>query len=147
MDAPPPQEDCRSFVAVAQLLLDAGVHAPAVLAADLDRGFLLLTDLGHADVSAMRSMRKARRRCTATRRQRSCAGNSPAATECCRRTTETLLERELELFPDWYVAKHLGVALTAAQKSDARPGVREDSRTTTSRRPRCSCIAITIRAT
>ena len=32
MDAPPPQEDCRPFVAVASLLTDAGVHAPAVLA-------------------------------------------------------------------------------------------------------------------
>src|SRR5256885_15337724 len=46
MDAPPPQEDCRPYVAVARLLAAAGVYAPAVLAADLDRGFLLLTDLG-----------------------------------------------------------------------------------------------------
>src|SRR5215468_6849432 len=46
MDAPPPQEDCRPFVAAAKLLTAAGVHAPAVLAADLARGFLLLTDLG-----------------------------------------------------------------------------------------------------
>ena len=46
MDAPPPQEDCRPFVKVAQMLDEAGVHVPQVLAADLDRGFLLLTDLG-----------------------------------------------------------------------------------------------------
>ena len=46
MDAPPPQEDCRPFVRVAALMLDAGLHAPRVVAQDLERGFLLLTDLG-----------------------------------------------------------------------------------------------------
>ena len=40
-------EDCRPFVHVARLLRDAGVNAPEVLAEDLPRGFLLLTDLGH----------------------------------------------------------------------------------------------------
>ncbi len=46
MDAPPPREDCRPFVHVATLMRDAGVNAPQVLAQDLARGFLLLTDLG-----------------------------------------------------------------------------------------------------
>ncbi|HET7394827.1 MAG TPA: phosphotransferase, partial [Gammaproteobacteria bacterium] len=46
MDAPPPQEDCRPFIQVAELLRNAGVHAPEVLAQDLEQGFLLLTDLG-----------------------------------------------------------------------------------------------------
>ncbi|MGM0632043.1 MAG: aminoglycoside phosphotransferase family protein [Pseudomonadota bacterium] len=48
MDAPPEQEDCRPFVLVAQRLLAHGVPAPAVLAADLDEGFLLLQDFGDA---------------------------------------------------------------------------------------------------
>src|SRR5215471_11161038 len=46
MDAPPPKEDCRPFVRVAHLLAAAGLHAPAVFAEDLARGFLLLSDLG-----------------------------------------------------------------------------------------------------
>ena len=46
MDAPPPQEDCRPFVQVAALLAAAGVHVPRILAQDLERGFLLLSDLG-----------------------------------------------------------------------------------------------------
>jgi len=46
MDAPPPREDCRPFVRVASLLADAGVHAPVVHAEDLERGYLLLSDLG-----------------------------------------------------------------------------------------------------
>ena len=46
MDAPPPMENCGPFVHVAQLLRDAGVHAPEVHAQDLELGFLLLEDLG-----------------------------------------------------------------------------------------------------
>lgn len=46
MDAPPPREDCRPFVRVAQQLLAHGVPAPAVLAAELDEGYLLLEDFG-----------------------------------------------------------------------------------------------------
>lgn len=48
MDAPPPDEDVRPFVAVAGLLAELGFSAPAVLAADAEAGFLLLEDLGDA---------------------------------------------------------------------------------------------------
>ena len=48
MDAPPPQEDCRPFVRIAKLLLDAGLNVPTVLAEDVENGFLLLSDLGDA---------------------------------------------------------------------------------------------------
>src|SRR5688572_30664784 len=46
MDAPPQREDCRPYVRVARLLRAAGVNAPQVIAQDLERGFLLLTDFG-----------------------------------------------------------------------------------------------------
>ncbi len=46
MDAPPPHEDPRPFVAVAEWLGAAGLSAPKILARDLDRGLLLLGDLG-----------------------------------------------------------------------------------------------------
>ena len=46
MDAPPPQEDVRPFVHVAGLIQRAGLHGPAILAADEAQGFLLLSDLG-----------------------------------------------------------------------------------------------------
>ena len=47
MDAPPPQEDVRPFVHIAGLIGAAGLHGPRVLASDVERGFLLLDDLGH----------------------------------------------------------------------------------------------------
>ena len=46
MDAPPPHEDPRPFVAVAEWLVGIGLSAPEILARDLDQGLLLLGDFG-----------------------------------------------------------------------------------------------------
>jgi len=46
MDAPPPHEDPRPFIAVAEWLVSRGLSAPQILAHDLDRGMLLLADFG-----------------------------------------------------------------------------------------------------
>jgi len=48
MDAPPPHEDPRPFVAVADWLVSVGLSAPQVIGRDLERGLLLLTDFGNA---------------------------------------------------------------------------------------------------
>ena len=116
MDAPPQQEDCRPFVHVAALLQQAGVHAPRIHAQDLEQGFLLLSDLGtltyleelnpeSANALFADAFSALIRWQLATR-----AGELPPY-------DEALLRRELQLFPDWYVARHLGVALSAAQSA------------------------------
>jgi aminoglycoside/choline kinase family phosphotransferase len=46
MDAPPPHEDPRPFIAVAEWLASVGLSAPRILARDLERGLLLLADFG-----------------------------------------------------------------------------------------------------
>jgi aminoglycoside/choline kinase family phosphotransferase len=46
MDAPPPHEDPRPFIAVAEWLASVGLSAPQILARDLDKGLLLLGDFG-----------------------------------------------------------------------------------------------------
>ena len=46
MDAPPPQEDVRPFLHVAAVFGATGVSVPHVIAQDIERGFLLLSDLG-----------------------------------------------------------------------------------------------------
>ncbi|MDH3639245.1 MAG: phosphotransferase, partial [Gammaproteobacteria bacterium] len=48
MDAPPEHEDIGAFMAVGRRLLELGLNVPAVIAADPERGFLLMTDLGSA---------------------------------------------------------------------------------------------------
>jgi hypothetical protein len=115
MDAPPPMENCGPFVAVAHLLHEAGVHAPRVLALDLARGFLLLSDLGTTTYLAALDAGNAHELYLAAidalvRFQRtSREGVLPPY-------DEALLRRELDLFPDWYVARHLGRALDDGQR-------------------------------
>jgi aminoglycoside/choline kinase family phosphotransferase len=116
MDAPPPREDCRPFAKIAELLIGAGVHAPSVLASDLERGFLLLTDLGtrtYLDaLDASTAPALYAEACAALVRWQ-CASRNDVLPPYDR----ALLKRELDLFPDWYVAKHLGIILSPAQKA------------------------------
>jgi aminoglycoside/choline kinase family phosphotransferase len=116
MDAPPPREDCRPFVHVAALMGAAGINAPRVLAQDIARGFLLLTDLGPTTYLH--------------------ALDADNANDLFRDAIDTLLRwqlasrpdvlppydaallrRELELFPEWYVGRHLGQALTPDERA------------------------------
>jgi N-acetylmuramate 1-kinase len=53
MDAPPPHEDPRPFVAVAEWLVGSGLSAPEILARDLDKGLLLLGDFGNQRLREM----------------------------------------------------------------------------------------------
>ena len=114
MDAPPDKEDSRPFVHVAGLLRDAGLNAPQVLEADLAQGFLLLTDLGTTTyLSALN--------------EDSASTLFDDALDALVRWQlasrpgvlppydDALLRRELGLFPDWYLARHLGHALTERQ--------------------------------
>jgi len=106
MDAPPAKEDCGPFIRVAGIFADAGVHVPAIHAQDADNGFLLLEDLGNTTFLDF------------------FGANDPqvpyvAATDALIRIQRAsrpgvlpdydraLLERELHLFPDWYIARQL----------------------------------------
>ncbi len=120
MDAPPEHEDCRPFLKVAALFHESGVHVPEVYAQDVAQGFLLLSDLGNTtylnvlnDTTAPRLYHDANTALVGIQRI-----SRPGVLPDYDRT---LLERELNLFPDWYVAKHLGATLddrqTAALKS------------------------------
>ncbi len=115
MDAPPQQEDCRPFIHVAALLEEAGLNAPRVLAQDLERGFLLLSDLGSTtylaalDESSADALFADAIDALVKWQLASRPGALPAY-------DEALLRRELDLFPDWYVARHLGVTLTDPQR-------------------------------
>jgi aminoglycoside/choline kinase family phosphotransferase len=113
MDAPPPMEDCRPYVRVAELLAGAGVHAPEVLAADLERGFLLLTDLGSETyLAALDEISAPRLYADAT--SALIRWQSATREDTLRPYDEALLMRELALFPEWYVGRHLGRTLSAA---------------------------------
>lgn len=120
MDAPPGQEDCLPFVRVAGYLEAMRLNAPRVIAANLDDGFLLLTDLGtrlyldelrrnpdaagrlYADaISALLTMQ---RRGTAYQSSLPPYDND-------------LLRFELSLFHDWLCGKHLQLSFTATDEA------------------------------
>jgi aminoglycoside/choline kinase family phosphotransferase len=115
MDAPPAREDSRPFVKVAGLLREAGLNAPIILEADIEQGFLLVTDLGTR--SYLDALQEGDPRPlfadAATALVHWQAASKPGVLP---EYDEALLRRELALFPDWYVARHLGVELTRAQR-------------------------------
>jgi aminoglycoside/choline kinase family phosphotransferase len=115
MDAPPQHEDCRPFLHIAKLFEATGVHVPHVYAQSLEQGFLLLSDLGNT-----------------TYLQALCSGGLAhelygAATDALIKIQlasrdnelppydEALLLREMRLFPEWYIGKHLNATLTDKQ--------------------------------
>ncbi len=119
MDAPPDKENCQPFVDIAALLAQAGLRVPDVLAWDPPQGFMLLSDLGtqtmldaiqpdvplantalyHQAVDTLITLQRA-----------SQPGVLPAY-------DAAVLQRELNLFPDWYIAQHKGVTLTDTQRA------------------------------
>jgi aminoglycoside/choline kinase family phosphotransferase len=119
MDAPPEREDCRPFIHVAKLLEQAGLNAPRVLEHDLDQGFLLLSDLGTTTyLDALQRPDGG----TLADRLFAEATDALVQWQLASRPGElppydsTLLARELELFPEWYLGRHLGIELTPRQR-------------------------------
>lgn len=117
MDAPPPQEDVRPFVKVAELFSATGVSVPAILAKDTERGFLLLSDLGSTTYLQQLNPDTAHKLyidaidALILLQVQSRAGVLPVY-------DRELLHRELMLFPDWYITRHLKATLTDAQSAD-----------------------------
>jgi aminoglycoside/choline kinase family phosphotransferase len=115
MDSPPERENVPAFIEVAGLLRDAGVTVPAIVAQDVANGFLLISDLG-----------------TTTYLQRLDADNasfmySDAVDALIKfqlhsqpgvlpEFDRAFVMRELNLFPEWFVEKHLGVSMSDAQR-------------------------------
>lgn len=117
MDAPPPQEDVRPFVQVAQLFGATGVTVPQVLAQDIEHGFLLLSDLGNTTYLKQLNADTAHKlyidaiEALVLLQAQSRPGKLPAY-------DRELLQRELMLFPDWYLGKHLNATLDEKQTAD-----------------------------
>ena len=120
MDAPPQHENCRPFVDMARALHAGGVRVPEVLAWDEAQGFMLLTDLGHTtflstlDVdqpllpSNAARYRAALDELITLQRVATPAGLPPY--------DDALLQRELDLFPQWYLTQLRGLTLSEDQQ-------------------------------
>lgn len=112
MDAPPDKEDSRPFLLVAGMIRSASVHAPDCRATDLEQGFLLLEDLGNltylgelerAPEQADRLYRDAMH---SLAKMQAALGREAATLP---HYDEALLNREMALFTDWLLDRHLGL--------------------------------------
>lgn len=115
MDAPPQHEDCQPFIDIDHRLRAAGVNAPEITAADPDLGFILMSDLGsqtYLDVldeslaeplyaDAINTLLQMQER---------------TRTDGLPEYDAQLLRAEMQLFPDWLLARHLDLTLDGAQQ-------------------------------
>ena len=113
MDSPPDKEDVRPWLRIRELLDAGGVRVPRVLAQDVDAGFLLLEDLGADTYLHVIGLHNADALLDAAVTQLlklqaiPCPDDLPAY-------DEALLARELHLFDEWYLGRHLGLSLDGA---------------------------------
>ncbi len=115
MDAPPERENVLGYVKVAEMLRQAGVSVPRIIATDYERGFMLLSDLGtttylqvldHDNASIMYAEAlEALSRFQLT-----------SAPDVLPEYDRAFLQREMSLFPEWYIGRHLNATLTDAQQ-------------------------------
>ena len=118
MDAPPEKENCEPFVRIARLMLDAGLYAPRILAWDEPQGFMLLDDIGSQtmmdvinrdDPQANHGLYMRALDALLTLQQSSRPSVLPPY-------DEALLQRELSLFPDWYLTQHRQLQIDSSQR-------------------------------
>jgi len=117
MDAPPEKEPCEQFIAVARKLRDAGLSAPEIIAQNPAEGFLVLTDFGGNDYLSQLSPES----------EGSLYGDALAALLLMQTRIDAadlplydaaLLNREMDLFHDWFLGKLLGVSLDPEQQAN-----------------------------
>jgi hypothetical protein len=124
MDAPPAQEDCAPFVKIAELMTQAGLNAPRVLAWDQAQGFMLLSDLGSQTmmdvIQQQASLDIVPQNGQLIHQLYMDAVDALIQWQLSSRPDvlpvydDALLSRELALFPDWYIAQHRGIAVDTA---------------------------------
>lgn len=118
MDAPPDKENSKPFVQVARLMQGAGLRVPEILAWDEPNGFLLLTDLGsHTMMQVIDSTAAPPLDLYLNAVDVLVQWQLASQPDVLPAYDNALLRRELELFPQWYVAEHRKVALDAAQRA------------------------------
>lgn len=115
MDAPPERENVPAFIHVAGLLQAADVNVPAIVARDVPNGFLLLSDLGTTTYLARLNVDNAPfmySDAVDTLIKFQLSSEAGVLPEFDR----AFVLREMNLFPEWFISKHLGVTMTPEQQ-------------------------------
>ncbi len=112
MDAPPDKEDCRPFMAVARAFARLGLNVPRILASDIRRGFLLLSDLGSDHYLQALNEQTVERLYGDAMGALRLLHAAPHEGANLPDYDRSLLLREMNLFRDWYLERHLGLGLS-----------------------------------
>jgi aminoglycoside/choline kinase family phosphotransferase len=114
MDAPPDKEDCGPFISIASTLAELGMNVPLILEADVRRGFLLMSDLGSVHYLQALNGQNVER----------LYGDAMHALQLLQTASvedagipdydRDLLLREMALFRDWYLVRHLQLTVSEA---------------------------------
>lgn len=118
MDAPPEHEDVGPYLHVSGLLSSIGVHVPAIHEVDRRQGFLLMEDLGSTPYLTALQQRE---------HAPTLYGDALAALRCMQIEglhltaelapyDEAVLQREMALLPEWFLARHLQIELTPEEQ-------------------------------
>ena len=119
MDAPPQHEPLDAFIQVDFLLLAAGLNVPKILEQNAADGFLLLSDLGNETYLMALNEHSANalyQDATDALMKMQLASKPDVLPNYDR----ALLQRELDLFPEWYLHKHLGIELNTQQQAQLK---------------------------
>ncbi|MBU3579183.1 phosphotransferase [Polynucleobacter sp. 73C-SIWE] len=119
MDAPPEHEPLDAFIRVDLLLSNAGLNVPKILEQNTAEGFLLLNDLGTKTfLSGLNSETADHLYADATHAlvQMQLASKPDVLPQY----DQALLQRELDLFPEWYLKKHLKIQLSDLQQTQLK---------------------------
>ncbi len=116
MDAPPDKEPCDQFILVADKLRAAGLSAPEIIARNLEQGFLILTDFGSSDYLSQLSPE------TEAELYRDALSalqlmQTRIAPDDLPPYDSALLQREMDLFHDWFLGKLMGISLGSEQQA------------------------------
>jgi len=117
MDAPPEREKIEPFIRIAHLFLKAGLQVPHILEEDLAQGFILLSDLGNRTYLAELNKN------TASGLYQD-ASNALIQLQLASKPStlphydSNLFQREMDLFPEWYLKQHLRIALSELERSE-----------------------------
>lgn len=119
MDAPPDKENTAPFIHVSHLLNSVGLNAPEILAANPEQGFLLLTDLGEEDyLSALNTGTAEVLYADALNALLEMQTRLLKSAQSLPKYDAEFLCQEMELFREWYLMRHCGLALSDQQQTD-----------------------------
>ena len=120
MDAPPDKNDMHTYVAIARRFHALGLNVPEVLREDHHLGFYLVTDLGdrlYLNNLNEQTVERLYRDAMEAMVLLQTGGLSATATRFLPDYDEGLLWREMEIFREWYLGRHLGISISSHQQA------------------------------